>query len=442
MDDATRAGHAIGAASENGGSGQRARGVVPEVAPQSWWDRLWKPFWALPAACVLVALVVGGGLPMLEASWGSTEVRYVFQGGPDGARGMLGTIASAMISVTGLIFSITMVVLQLASSQFTPRLLAGFLQNRVVQLTLGVFVSTFVYALTVTRSVRGDNETEQFVPQFSVTLAFVMVLACVGLFLAFIHHITTSIQVSNVISHIGDDTVKLADKMFPEPASDAPTFGPSWSPQPGTRHCSLEAPRHGTITHVDYAVILRWAKEHDVVVTLDRPVGQFLTEGQHMLRVWGEFDESDDPEQTRKVYGAIGLGPQREMRQDVAFGLRQLVDIAERALSPGINDPTTAVQCIDEIHRILRLLVQRASPSPYIADDDGQVRIVHDPQAIDGLIEASVVEIAHYGKDSVQVPPRLRAMLEDLADVSAERYRGTVLELLDRHTPAPQNQEH
>lgn len=427
-------------ASQRAPAGQRARGTVPVVTPQTWWNRLWKPFWAVPAAAVLVSLVVGIFLPRAEEAWGPSQLQYVFQGGPDGARGLLGTIASAMISVTGLVFSITMVVLQLASSQFTPRVLGGFLQNRVVQSTLGIFVSTFVFALTVTRSVRGDNETEQFVPQVSVTLAFLMVLACVGFFLAFIHHITLSIQVSHVISRIGDQTARLADRMFPEPAgTDIPAFGPSWSPSPGMPHCSLEASRHGVITFVDYAGLLRWAGKRNVVVTLDRPVGQFLAEGQHMLRVWGTL-AGDEEAETRDLYKLVGVGPQREMRQDVAFGIRQLVDIADRALSPGVNDPTTAVRCIDELHQILRRLVQRASPSPYIADDQGQVRLVHHPQAITDLVELAVVEIAHFGRNAVQITPRLRTMLEDLAEVSAERYRGCVdqlLQTLDAPLPDP-----
>lgn len=413
-------------------SGQRARGEVPEVPAEGRWKRLWKPFWAVPAACVLASLAVGIVLPQVEASWRTTSLQYVFQGGPDGARGLLGTIATAMISVTGLVFSITMVVLQLASSQFTPRVLGGFLQNRVVQATLGIFISTFVFALTVTRYVRGANDTEQFVPQISVTVAFLMVLACMALFLAFIHHITLSIQVSHVISQIGSRTVRLADRMYTAPAgADAPAFGPTWSPAPGTPHVSLEAPRHGVITHVDYGGLVRLARERDVVVTIDRPVGQFLVEGQHLLRIWGGPAEDQGREGNRRFYRHIGLGSQREMRQDVAFGIRQLVDIADRALSPGVNDPTTAVQCLDELHRILRLLLQRASPSPYIADGDGRVRVVHHPQAIPDLLQLAVLEIARSGKDTLQVPERLRALLEDLLEVGAERYRPSAQRLLD-----------
>lgn len=187
-------------------SAHRARGGTPSVASRSVWRDLWSPFWAVPVACVVAALVLGVVLPIAEEGF-DAELPYVFQGGPSGARGLLGNIATGMISMTGLVFSITMVILQLASSQFSPRVLGNFLGSRITQATFGVFTATFVYALTVTRYVRGDyGETSAFVPQVSVTLAFLLVVACVGCFLAFIHHITTSIQVSKVISGIGDRT--------------------------------------------------------------------------------------------------------------------------------------------------------------------------------------------------------------------------------------------
>lgn len=155
----------------------RARGRVLAVPAESRWSRIWRPFWTLPAAICLVAVVAGLVLPPLEERI-SAHIPFVFQGGPDGARSVLGTIASAMISVTGLIFSITMVVLQLASSQFTPRVLGTFLSSRITQLTLGVFTATFVFSLSVLRYVKGANENGgNFVPQTSVTLAFALVLA-------------------------------------------------------------------------------------------------------------------------------------------------------------------------------------------------------------------------------------------------------------------------
>ncbi|WP_405216678.1 DUF2254 domain-containing protein [Agrococcus sp. Ld7] len=419
-------------------SAGRARGGVPQVRAASWWRDLWKPFWAIPVACAVGAIVLGTLLPMLD-NLVSDNIAFVFQGGPEGARGLLATIATGMISMTSLVFSITMVVLQLASSQFTPRALGGFLDSRVTQGTLGVFTASFVYALTVTRSVRGDfGDTGTFVPQLSVTVAFLLVLASVGFFLAFIHHITSSIQVAQVISRIGDRTLALADTMYPEPADEHSTsLGTTWSPKQDAARVEISTQkRHGQVTYIDYGRLVDWAKSRDVVITIDRPVGEFLTEGQSMLRVWGT-DELDEGT-TEKLFASIGLGAERQLWQDVAFGIRQLVDIAERALSPGVNDPTTAVQCIDELHRILRRLVQRQSPSPYIVDDEGAVRIVHHPQAIEDHVRLAVDEISHYGKDSLQVPVRLRRMLDDLEGVAMERYLPAIADaraVVDKHSP-------
>ncbi|WP_245822968.1 DUF2254 domain-containing protein [Brachybacterium avium] len=383
-------------------------------------------------ACSIAAVVLGVGLPQLEEAL-DVNLPYVFQGGPDGARGLLGTIATGMISMTGLVFSITMVILQLASSQFTPRVLGGFLESRITQFTLGVFIASFVFALAVTRSVRGEyGNTGEFVPKTSVTLAFLLVLASVGCFLAFIHHITTSIQVSHVISRIGDRSLELAEALYPGTEEDEGTgLGPTWSPDPGTPRVAVSTEDvHGVITQVDYERLVELARGLDVVVLIDREVGQFLAEGQHLFRVWGteQLEEAD----RARLWSTITLGHERQMHQDVGFGIRQLVDIAERALSPGINDPTTAVKVIDELHRVLRHLVRRQSPSPYIADEDGRVRVVHRPQSIEGHLSLAVDEISHYGEGSVQVPRRLRAMLEDLQDVALDRYRPRLGQALER----------
>ncbi|WP_394213944.1 DUF2254 domain-containing protein [Brachybacterium vulturis] len=431
---------------EQGRSAARARGRAPGVKRQSRWDRLWSPFWAIPVACSVAAVVLGVGLPQAEEALDVT-VPYVFQGGPDGARGLLATIATGMISMTGLVFSITMVVLQLASSQFTPRVLGGFLESRITQVTLGVFIASFVFALTVTRSVRGDyGDAGEFVPKASVTLAFLLVLASVGCFLAFIHHITTSIQVSHVISRIGDRALALAETLYPgTDDGERAGLGPTWSPDPGTPRAAVSTEdRHGMITQVDYGRLVELARELDAVVLIDREVGQFLAEGQHLFRVWGteQLAEAD----RARLWSTITLAAERQLLQDVGFGIRQLVDIAERALSPGINDPTTAVKVLDELHRVLRHLVRRESPSPYIADEDGRVRVVHRPQSIEGHLSLAVDEISLYGKDTLQIPRRLTVMLEDLLDVALDRYRPLLEQALEqletpRGRPAPDPQE-
>lgn len=410
------------------------RGDVPVVAPASRWERLWQPFWVLPMVIVLAAIALGALLPLADRVL-SGQLPWVFQGGPDGARSVLSTIASAMISVTGLVFSITMVVLQLASSQFTPRVLGDFLSSRVTQVTLGVFIASFVFSLTVLRSVRGGESAAPFVPQLSVTLAFVLVLAAVGCFIAFINHITTSIQVSHVVSDIGDRTVQAVAGVYPvEAGEEGSQLGRTWSPAPGTQHVGVVAKdRHGHVARVDYERLVHHAREHDVVVQLLVPVGDFVVEGQEIARVWGEHDLEQAG--YRVIDRSVRLASTRTMHQEVGFGVRQLVDIAERALSPGINDPTTAVQVIHELHRVAHHLVTRAAPSPYVVDEEDAVRLVHVPQQIEELLSTIVREIAHYGRESLRVPPTLVAMIDDLLEHTHPRYRPTLVELRDEVAP-------
>ncbi len=432
---------------------RRARGEVPSVPTISRWQRVWRPFWALPLAICLTGIAGGILLPELDRQV-SQHLPYLFQGGPDGARGMLSTIATAMISVTGVVFSITLVVLQLASSQFTPRVLADFLSNRITQATLGVFIASFVFALTVLRSVQGASDSgTSFVPQVSVTTAFLLVLASVGCFLAFIHHITTSIQVSHIISHVGERTVSLCNRLFPEHEQDAGGGAPTWSPTPGMpRSTVTSAGRHGSVIQLDYDKLVGVARDLEAVVVVDVAVGEFVAEGMRLATVWGRDDlEAHDLD---RVGRCIALETERTLGQDAAFGIRQLVDIAERALSPGINDPTTAVQVIDELHRILRVLVQRRPPSAYIRDNrsgdedasgdrangtssgaddtDDLVRVVHHPQHVDALVRLATEEVGFYGRDSVQVPRRLLAMLEDLLTVAHPTHRASLAEAQDR----------
>lgn len=406
-----------------------ARGDVPIVEPPSAWARIWSPFWALPLAIVVVAIVLGIVLPIADSKI-SEHVPWVFQGGPDGARSVLSTIASAMISVTGVVFSITMVVLQLASSQFTPRVLGDFLSSRVTQVTLGVFTASFVFSLAVLRSVRGGYEgSAPFVPQLSVSLAFVLVLASVGCFIAFIHHITTSIQVSEVVSAIGDRTVQAIEGVYPVEAADGgDELGRTWSPAPGTRHVDVIAKdRHGHVARVDYRRLVEHAREHDTVIQLLVPLGAWVVEGSVVARVWGDHDLDHDD--YRVIDRSVRLGSARLMHQEVGFGVRQLVDVAERALSAGINDPTTAVEVIHELHRVCRHLVTRSAPSPYVVDADEVVRLVHRPQRIEDLVTTAVREVMHYGKDSLRVPAALAMMLDDLLEVTHPRYRPTLEQL-------------
>lgn len=415
----------------------RVRGAVPDVPRETRWQRFWGPFWMIPAVAVVAALAAGVIVPTLEARDASDPFFFVFSGGPDAAREVLGVIASATISVTGLVFSNTLVVLQLVSSSFSPRMLDGFLRSRIVQGTLAIFLATFVFSVTVTRYVWNPRDGDDgYVPRISITLAFAMVLACLAFFLAFIRHILSSMKVANAVAAIGEETLSLAKTMYPVHVEDegaAPVLGPTWSPRPGDPRTPVAGTQTGSVVWFDYRRILGWAADHDAVVTIDRSVGEHVIEGQCIMRVWWEGEEQELEDGDRSLLnGAVGVRMERTLTQDVGFGLRQLVDIADRALSPGTNDPTTAVQAVQELHRVLRYLVTCVEPSPYIAADgdngdvDQDVRVVHRPQEIIGLISESVAEVHHYAEGSAQVPDVLRAMIDDLLVATSDRYRPTL----------------
>jgi uncharacterized membrane protein len=393
----------------------------PEAPRATWWDRLWQPFWVLPSAIALLSLVLGAVLPLFDDAIG--EPAWVFEGGPDGARSLLATIAGAMISVTGLVFSITMVILQLASSQFTPRILGTFLESRVVQVTLGVFTGSFIYALTVLRAVRGADD--DIVPGTAVTLAFLYVLVAVGMFLAFIHHITRSVQVSQVMTHVRRRTLATADRLTGTETT------PSWSPRPDTPRSELVLDgRCGYVTVLDSTLLVKRAAALGVVAELDLTMGDFLAAGQVVGRAWGRADL--DEKQVSSLTAALHVGEERSFVADPGFGVRQLLDIAERALSTGVNDPTTAIQAVNELHVVLRHLAARPDPTPYLTDQEGEVRAVYRPLAYARLLAGSVEELAHYGADTLRIVPHLEAMLEDLAERARPEHSAATEAVLHR----------
>lgn len=393
----------------------RSRGRIPRYPLLSTWEKVWRPFWALPLAICLGALVLGFAVPEIERVT-AVDVPYAFRGGPESARSLLSTIASAMISVTGLVFSVTLVVLQLASSQFTPRILRSFLRSRITQVTLGVFIASFVFALMVLRVVRDEP---QFVPQGAVTMAFLVVLVCVGLFIAFIHHITTSIQVTQVMRGIGAATRRILE----HERADEPV-GPTWSPRPGMHRASLHVPRsHGYLDAIDYRRLMGMARDAEAVIVIDHPLGTFLTQGQALGSIYS--NEPIEDWLVERAEGALPLSADRSKTQDASFGVRQLTDIADRALSPGVNDPTTAVQVLDELHPALRTAAQTPDPGGYFSCD-GEVVLVQPSPGLSNLLEVGVVEIWSYGSDAAQIRDRIHALVTDLREVALDEHRAAI----------------
>ncbi|MFW5470680.1 DUF2254 domain-containing protein [Knoellia sp. CPCC 206435] len=385
-------------------------------------------FWALPLGFAIAATVLALGLTAMDESL-DTPLRapFLFAGGPEGARALLAAIITSMISFTGLVFSITIVVLQLTSSQFSPRVLRSFLEDRFNQVALGVFVATFVYALVVLRGVRGTSQADPFVPHIAVTVAFVLVLTSVLVFLAYIHHIAQSIRASTIIASIADDARALLDRRFP---LDSPRLAELPVPSGPGRTVLADGP--GVVQWVDDRALGHAAQTQGVCVELLRAVGEFVPTGGPLAVVHGDGTLED-----AAVLSAVHMGRERSMQEDLGFGQRQLVDIAERALSPGINDPTTAVQAIDQLHDLLRRLATRPLPPRQVTSEAGHLVVsVPEPSFADHLALA-FDEISHWGREDPRIVQRLLVALRDLESAARPEHRPAVQAALARLEGTP-----
>lgn len=377
------------------------------------WQALRGSYWFLPAifavASVLLAAVT---LRVDEALSGERANRWdwLYTGGASGARDLLAAIAGSTIAVAGTVFSITIAVLQLTSGQFGPRLLRNFMRDTGNQAVLGVFTATFLYCLLVLRRVQGLDDF-QFVPHLSVTVGIALGIASVGVLIYFIHHIATSIQAANVVAVASHELDEAVDRLFPERIGRGeedeatPPVEAVLPPRFDEEAAPLASTSSGYITAVDGDRLLALAREHDAVLRLEHRPGQFVVAGRPLVRVWPPERATEDLAGT--VQAAFALGNERSVVQDVEFPINQLVEIAVRALSPGINDPFTAITCIDRLGAGLCRLAGRQLPSPYRYDDANKLRVIAAPATFTGAVDAAFNQVRQYGVTSVAVTIRL-----------------------------------
>jgi len=282
------------------------------------------------------------------------DSRFLFGGTADSAARILSTTAMAILTVTGVIFSITMLVLQQASQQLSPRALRTFLRDPGTQVVLGTFIGTFLYSLLVLRQVRTAEGGEEFVPSLSMAVGMVLVLASLALFIYFINHVAQSIRPSTVIGRIAGETRDAIAHVCGNEGGNGNSHRAPLS-RPTDQHARLITRKGagGVVTRIDYARLEAIARDSGCTIEIVPVVGDFVREGGEVARLWGPGEDIDD----QAILGGVGVNAERSMEQDPAFGFRQLVDIGERALSPGVNDPTTAVQVLDRIHDLLGRLV-------------------------------------------------------------------------------------
>jgi uncharacterized membrane protein len=407
----------------------RVHGYGAAVRGRNLLERIRSSLWFLPALFVTAAIAQGIVLPELEEQRGDRGVStFFFEGGPEGARVMLSMIAGSTLTLTVLVFSITIVALQLASSQFSPRVLRTFLRDWYSQASLGVFAATFAYSLTVLRAVRSEEPgVEAFVPRLSVSLAFGWVMVSLAVFVLYVSHTARSLRVVSVIGKVGDETRHMIEREVP--VDPAPQDDDDVVATVGVARVVGWSGKGGVLRSIDVDRLVRVADRHDLLVEVLPMVGDFVPHLAPLFAVsGGRFGEA--PGFDDELVATAELGLERTMVQDLRFGFRQLVDIAERALSPAINDPTTAVQAIDQMHDLLRTLAVRPWPSGRHHGPSGALRVVRREPTWDELVHLAVDEIRVVGASAIQVDVRLRSMLEDLSAVAvAERCAVTAAEL-------------
>lgn len=383
--------------------------------------------WPLPVMGVVLAVAAGVSLPVLDAYLADGLPQWLsnllFGGDGGAASTLLDAIASSLITVTSLTFSLTVVTLQLASTQFSPRLLRTFTSDVFVQATLAIFLSTFTYALTVLRAVRSGSDGEDiFVPRISVTVAFVLGIVSVLALVLFLAHLARQIRIETMLRDVHDDasyTVRISTK----PLEDAIPH-PKLPAAPDSAY-PITAPASGFLTSIDEAAVRSAAVDANAYLIIDCYPGSSLVEGVPIGLAWSAGNEHLSRDAVQKLQGAVGssirVGYERTAAQDVCYGLRQLTDVANKALSPGINDPTTAIHALGHISALLCQLADRDLGAMLLRDDDDQVRVVlHRPSFAD-VVDLSITQPRRYGSSDPQVMMRLFRLLEELGWHAADQ---------------------
>lgn len=407
-------------------------------AVQTVQDGVRTQLWPLPILGVFLAVVAGILVPLLDVRIDAhlPEVlnTLVFNGDPGAARTVLNAVASSLITVTSLTFSLTVVTLQLASSQFSPRLLRTFTQDLFVQVTLAIFLATFTFSLTVLRSVRSPSEGGTlFVPRVSVTVAFLLALASVVALVLFLAHLTRQIRVETMLQRVHDDAVGTMETNLTR--HDDPDANRAVPVSPADAQ-QLWARSSGFLTDIDQDDLLEAATAADVVVAVERHPGSFVVTGTPLGHAWSRTGArlgGDDLDRLqKKVQAAVNLGSERTAAQDVGYGLRQVTDIVNKALSPGINDPTTAVHGLGQTSALLTELTTYDLGPLVLHDDDDRPRVVLERPGFAELLELAVAQPRSYGKSDPQVLARLYELLADLAWHARPEHHQPVLDQLRR----------
>jgi uncharacterized membrane protein len=403
------------------------------------WSDLRSSFWFVPSLMVAASIVLAVALVETDSAgsdrWLAQWPR-LFGAGPEGARQLLSTLAGSTMTVMGITFSMTLVALALASSQYTSRILRNFMRSRVTQITFGIFAGIFVYCLIVLRTIRGGVGEAQFVPGAAVFFAFVMALGGVGVLIYFIHHIASSIQASSIIASVAEETMAAVDRLFPERLGresdeDEDQKPVRCSPKQSTWR-AVPARMDGYIQNVDDDGLLRLARDRKTIVRMEHGVGEFVVRDTALASL--ALEDPPDEETIAALNASYSVSNHRTVEQDPAFGVRQIVDMALKALSPGVNDTSTAVICVDYLTAILARLAPRKFPA-LRRHEEGELRVISMASNFENLLLEAFDQIRRNAEGNVSVMSRMLGALDAVASLTdSPRRRRALREQVQRIT--------
>lgn len=383
------------------------------------WESVRTSFWFIPAIMVLFAVVLSFLISAVDQRVNFNKhagaLSIFFKWEAEGARSILSVIGSSMMTIIGVVFSITIVALALASTQFGPRLLRNFMKDKGHQMVLGTFTSTFIYCLMVLRTIptwasRGG------VPGFSVSLAMILALISIGVLIYFIHHVCTSIQAEHVVSGVYRDLIEDMTRLFPDRIELKSTQRKEkkiheHDDKQYSRKQDIVAKNWGYLQAIDTDTLLELAHSSNLLIQIHRRPGEFIVGEGHLLTV--HFNEALQKSDIDQLIACFILGQERTPEQDAEFAVDQLVEVALRALSPGINDSFTAISCVDRLGAALCFLTDRIFPNPFHLDGDSKLRVISRVTTFEGIVRASFDQIRQYSSKNVAVSIRiLEAMIK------------------------------
>ncbi len=380
-------------------------------------------YWFVPSLFALIGFATGLGLVYLDALLGDAwlgQVEWFYGSRPEGARSLLSTVAGSTITVAGVVFSITLAAVTYASGQYGPRLLSNFIRDRGNQATLGVFIGTFLYCLVVLRTIRSAEEAsadtagavrEAFVPHLAMFGAMALAILSIGVLIYFVHHVTDGIHINNVIARIGRGLLADIDKA----RDDAEAGDAEITPVRPVAGPTIRSTRTGYVEALDEEALLAIATERNLVLTVLATPGDFVHRGRPLLRV-----EPAGQEDLHACGDLFSISRKRSSLQDLRFAIDELVELAARALSPGVNDPFTAIACIDWLGAALSDLAEMPSRPGAMRDQDGKLRVIVPRLTFEDYLQTAIGQLRPYAVRDPNAAAHLLNTLKIVGDSIAD----------------------